>query len=214
MPKYKERWGIGTEIYDGTNPNQIALTFDDGPNDPYTFRLLDILSQHGAMATFFMIGQHVRKRSDIAKAVYSAGHIIGNHTNTHPNLTALSPKAIEGELTDCQKAIEDATGNKPLFFRPPYGASNTVVEQTVAALGLRTVIWSVIPEDWTATSAGLIVRRICKETDSRSQGEIILLHDGAPEQIGVDRSYTVGATRKLLKQYSNLRFVSLSAFQC
>jgi peptidoglycan/xylan/chitin deacetylase (PgdA/CDA1 family) len=204
VDSYRQRWGIGTELYDGIDPQQIALTFDDGPNDPYTFQLIDVLAKRGARATFFMVGRYVRHRPDIARAVLAAGHVIGNHTEEHPNLTSLSREDVEAQLSKCQNVIEDATGFRPSFFRPPFGASSDLVDAAARMVGLKGVIWSVIPQDWAASSAGLIVRRVCAAVDSRAQGEIVLLHDGAPESFGADRSCTVGATRKLLAKYSTL----------
>jgi len=149
-----------------------------------------------------MVGKYVRQRPDIAKAVVAAGHIIGNHTEKHLNLTSLSHEDVEAELRNCQDALEDSTGVRPSFYRPPYGASSGLVDRTAKTVGLKGVIWSVIPVDWEATSTGLIVRRVCNDIDSREQGEIVLLHDGSPDRLGADRSRTVGAVRKLLARYS------------
>src|SRR6202167_5771672 len=89
---------------------QIALTYDDGPNDPHTLKLLDVLAKHGVQATFFMIGRYVQKRPDIARAVAQAGHVIGNHTLTHPRLIFKSAAQTRAELADCHQALEDAIG--------------------------------------------------------------------------------------------------------
>src|SRR5258708_2069978 len=83
---YRQEWVIGTEIYDGTDSNQIARTFDDGPNEPYTLRILEALAKYGIRATFFMVGKYVRQRPGIVHAVKMAGHVIGNHTDQHPSL--------------------------------------------------------------------------------------------------------------------------------
>src|SRR5450631_347493 len=101
---------------------QIALTYDDGPNDPHTLRLLDVLAKHSVRATFFMIGRYVRQRPDIARAVAQAGHIIGNHTFTHPVLTFQSGAETRSQLVDCRQALQDAIGEHSKFFRPPFGA--------------------------------------------------------------------------------------------
>src|SRR5215831_4531400 len=87
---------------------QLALTYDDGPNDPHTFRLLEVLAKHNVRATFFLIGRYVRERADIARELIRAGHIACNHTFTHPLLTFKSAAQIRKELTDCRKAIQDA----------------------------------------------------------------------------------------------------------
>src|SRR5690349_15665123 len=111
----------GRTLTQGNDPDQIALTYDDGPNDPHTQRLLDVLAAHGAKATFFLIGKYVRQRPEIARAVAAAGHEIGNHTYTHPNLIFVSKARLRQELEDCRKAIEDALGTSPAIFRPPFG---------------------------------------------------------------------------------------------
>src|SRR5271156_5213868 len=89
---------FGRTLIANRNPNEIALTFDDGPNDPYTQQLLDILDQHQVNATFFMIGRFVRQRPDIVRQVHAAGHLIGNHTMTHPWLVLESPKRVRQEI--------------------------------------------------------------------------------------------------------------------
>src|SRR5437879_6972561 len=87
---------------------QIALTYDDGPNDPHTLRLLDVLAKHSVRATFFMIGRYVQQRADIARAVAQAGHVIGHHTFTHPLLTFKSEAHTRAQVVDCHQAVEDA----------------------------------------------------------------------------------------------------------
>src|SRR6185369_4269701 len=98
----------GRTLTHGTDPNQIALTFDDGPNDPHTMHLLDVLAKHNAKATFFLIGKYVRQRPEIARSILAAGHAIGNHTDSHSNLVLVSARRLRQELADCSKALEDA----------------------------------------------------------------------------------------------------------
>ncbi len=102
----------GRTLTHGIDPGQMALTYDDGPNDPHTLRLLDVLAKHEAKATFFLIGKYVRQRPDIARAILAAGHAIGNHTYSHPNLILVSPARLRQELNDCRKALEDAIGSQ------------------------------------------------------------------------------------------------------
>ena len=95
---------------------QLALTYDDGPNDPHTFRLLEVLAKHEVHATFFLIGRYVQQRPDIAREIVKAGHVVGNHTFTHPLLTFKSAAEIRRELTDCSAALQDAIGlDTPIF---------------------------------------------------------------------------------------------------
>ena len=203
----------GRTLTHGSDPGQMALTFDDGPNDPHTQRLLEVLAQHGAKATFFLIGKYVRARPEIARAVHAAGHAIGNHTYNHPNLIFVSGGRLRQELEDCRKALEDAIGAPSPLFRPPFGGRRPNVMRTARALDLETVMWSVTGYDWDADRAEDIVERVTHQIDSRSrsQSEIVLLHDGSHLGFGADRSRTVEATRVLLEKYSSGRkFVSVT----
>src|ERR1039458_7560080 len=97
---------------------QLALTYDDGPNDPHTLRLLEVLAKHGVQATFFLIGRYVQQRPDIAREIVHAGHIVGNHAFTHPLLTFKNEREIKEQLSACQTALQDAIGDHSDLFRP------------------------------------------------------------------------------------------------
>lgn len=203
----------GRTLTHGTDPKQMALTFDDGPNDPHTFHLLDLLAKYQAKATFFVIGKYVQQRPEIVRAIQEAGHAIGNHTYNHPNLIFVSPAAVKRELEDCRKTLEDAIGRHQPLFRPPFGGRLPHVLRAGRSLGLLPVMWSVTAYDWNAHSTESIVGHVL--TGMRNQenrrGAIILLHDGSHLAFGTDRSYTVEATRRLLEKYSQegKRFVSV-----
>jgi peptidoglycan/xylan/chitin deacetylase (PgdA/CDA1 family) len=201
----------GCTLTHGSDPSQMALTFDDGPNDPHTMRLLDVLARHNAKATFFLIGKYVRQRPEIARAILAAGHEIGNHTESHPNLILVSAARLRQELSDCNKALEDALGSKITLFRPPFGGRRPNVLRTARDLGLSPVMWSVTGYDWSARSAAEIVEKVGRQIDSRNkpQGEIVLLHDGGHLAFGTDRTFTVEATRQLLERYSAKNFVTV-----
>jgi peptidoglycan-N-acetylglucosamine deacetylase len=201
----------GRTLTHGADPGQMALTFDDGPNDPHTLHLLDLLGRHQARATFFLIGKYVRLRPEIARAIRDAGHLIGNHTCSHPNLIFASAARLRQELEDCRKALEDAIGQPAPLFRPPFGGRRPNVLRTARAMGLEPVMWSVTGFDWDADSAESIVSKIVKQVDRRRQGEIVLLHDGSHLAFGADRKYTVEATRTVLDKYSaeGKKFVSV-----
>ena len=202
----------GRTITHGTDPTQMALTFDDGPNDPHTMHLLDVLAKHDAKATFFLIGKYVRQRPEIARAILAAGHEIGNHTDGHPNLALVSARRLRQELEGCRQALEDALGTKITLFRPPFGGRRPNVLRTAHKMGLSPVMWSVTAYDWNARSADAIVGKVTRQVDSRRkpQSEIILLHDGSHLAFGTDRSYTVEATRRLLESYAAKQFVTIS----
>jgi peptidoglycan/xylan/chitin deacetylase (PgdA/CDA1 family) len=194
----------GRTLTHGRDPAQMALTFDDGPNDPHTQNLLDLLARHQAKATFFLIGEYARKRPDIVRAIQSAGHAIGNHTYSHPNLIWVSAARLRQELEDCRKALEDAIGKPAPLFRPPFGGRRPNVLRTARSLGLEAVMWSVTAYDWSAPSAEAIVQKVTAQVDSRrrKQGEVVLLHDGSHRGFGFDRKFTIEATRILLERYS------------
>ena len=186
---------------------QIALTYDDGPNDPHTLKLLDVLAKHGVHATFFMIGRYVRQRPDIARAVAQAGHVIGNHTFTHPLLIFKSAAQTRTELVDCQQALQDAIGKPANLFRPPFGGRRPVNIRIARDLGLRTVMWNVTGYDWTAPPAAVIESKV--ERQMRG-GDIILLHDGGHRAPGADRAQTVIATENLIRRYKDQNYEFLT----
>jgi peptidoglycan/xylan/chitin deacetylase (PgdA/CDA1 family) len=202
----------GRTVTHGSDPGQMALTFDDGPNDPHTMHLLDVLAAHNARATFFLIGRYVRERPEIARAVLAAGHEIGNHTFSHPNLVLVSARRLRQELDDCRKALEDAVGTKTTLFRPPFGGRRPSVLRTARGLGLSPIMWSVTGYDWNAKSPDAIVGKVVRQVESRrrAQAEVVLLHDGGHLAFGADRSHTVEATQRLLERYAGKEFVSIS----
>jgi peptidoglycan/xylan/chitin deacetylase (PgdA/CDA1 family) len=176
---------------------QIVLTYDDGPNDPHTLKLLDVLAKHGVRATFFMIGRYVRQRPDIARAVAQAGHVIGNHTFTHPLLIFQSAAGTRMELVDCHQALEDAVGEHSSLFRPPFGGRRPATLRVARALGLETVMWNVTGYDWNAPPAAVIEKKVVRRMRG---GDVILLHDGGHRAMGADRAQTVIATDNLIRR--------------
>jgi len=187
---------------------QIALTYDDGPNDPYTLKLLDVLAKHSVRATFFMIGRYVQQRPDIARAVAQAGHIIGNHTFMHPLLIFKSEAQTRAELVNCHQALQDAIGQHSTLFRPPFGGRRPATIKIAHELGLQTVMWSVTGYDWNAPPAVVIEQKVARQMRG---GDVILLHDGGHRAIGADRAQTVIATENLIRRYRDqgYEFVTL-----
>lgn len=188
-----------TFIGTGGTRRELALTFDDGPNDPYTLQLLEVLSKCNVKATFFMIGKYVDQRPDIVRDVVAAGHEVGNHTYTHPNLIFRSQAQFREELGRCERALHNAVGDKhaPLF-RPPFGARRPAVLRTVRKAGMEPVMWSVTGYDWSAKSSEEIERKVTKQVRG---GDVVLLHDGGHLAFGTDRSHTVRATARLIERY-------------
>ena len=178
---------------------RLALTFDDGPNDPHTQHLLDVLARHNVKATFFVIGSFVKQRPDILRAVAAAGHAIGNHTFTHPNLIFRSASETRREIDACATAIEEAIGAGTRLFRPPHGGRRPSTLRAIRSAGYQPVMWSVSGYDWSAGSSRQVVEKVSRHVDG---GDVILLHDGGHQRIGVDRSFTVQATDELIRRYS------------
>jgi peptidoglycan/xylan/chitin deacetylase (PgdA/CDA1 family) len=179
---------------------QLALTYDDGPNDPHTLRLLEVLGRHGVHATFFVIGRYVRERPDIVREVVNRGHVLGNHTFSHPNLIFASARRTRMELERCQQAIADAVGNPASLFRPPFGGRRPATFRLARQLGLEPVMWGVTGWDWKEKGEDYIEQKVQQQVRG---GDVILLHDGAPENFGADRSQTVVATDRLIAKYKS-----------
>jgi peptidoglycan/xylan/chitin deacetylase (PgdA/CDA1 family) len=188
---------------------QLALTFDDGPNDPHTLRLLEVLAKHNVKATFFLIGRYVKQRPDIARELARAGHVIGNHTFSHPDLIFASSGQTRNELQGCEQALRDAVGEHSRFFRPPFGGRRPGTLRIARALGFEPVMWQAAGRDWRKKPAEYIERRVGHQVRG---GEVILLHDGGHKAFGTDRSQTVIAADRLIARYKSegYEFVTVS----
>ena len=194
---------FGHTLISGSDPAEVALTYDDGPNDVATLQLLDVLSRHNVRATFFMIGRFVRQRPQIARTVHEAGHLVGNHTMTHPWLAWQPERVIRDELRGCSEVLEDVIGAPVRYMRPPHGARRPAVLRAAGDLGLTVVQWNVMGNDWAPIGAEGVLRKVQRGLESaleRGRGANILLHDGFDQRMGADRSATVEATDRLLTQ--------------
>ena len=158
----------------------IALTFDDGPG-PYTAQLLDILDQHGAKATFFLIGSKVSGQANVVRSIHARGHQLGNHSWSHPELPKLPIDQIAGEIDRTNDAIKQATGVKPTVMRPPYGAVNGVVLEQLRARGMSSILWSVDTRDWADRNSEIVCSRAVA---GAHPGAIILMHDIHQTSVG------------------------------
>jgi peptidoglycan/xylan/chitin deacetylase (PgdA/CDA1 family) len=152
----------------------VALTFDDGPG-PYTDRLLQILKDKDAKATFFLIGNKVAANPAGAKRVADAGMEFGNHTWEHPNMTTMPPEDIAGQFSRSNDAITAATGRTPSLWRPAGGLSNDVVRQVAGRFGLAEILWDVIPFDWINDSNSAATRYMLMTYIK--PGSVVLFHD-------------------------------------
>lgn len=152
------------------NP-KIAITFDDGPSESWTPELLDGLKERGVKGTFFLIGQNVEKCPEVVKRLSDEGHLIGNHTYHHVEISKLSKEEAEREILDTNQAIYGITGKEVLYMRPPFGAWQKDLELEMPVL---PVMWTIDPLDWTTENTDEIVNKVVTEAE---ENDIILLHD-------------------------------------
>ena len=154
-----------------TEPPKIALTFDDGPNASCTPALLDGLKERGVHATFFLIGDNAKKNPDIVKRLDEEGHLIGNHTYHHVEITKVSNEEAYQEIMETNSVIRSITGKDTEYMRPPFGLWQRDLELDLEVL---PVMWTIDPLDWTTENVNEIVNKVVTEAE---ENDIILLHD-------------------------------------
>jgi peptidoglycan/xylan/chitin deacetylase (PgdA/CDA1 family) len=198
---------------------EIALTFDDGPNPPYTDRILDVLKSERIHATFFVVGRAAVAYPQTLRRIVREGNALGNHTWDHPHLIMQSRSAIRAELNRTQRAIVKITGHATRLMRPPFGIRDFRVIAEAHKLGYTVVMWSVpLPNDWEQPGDRTIAKRVVpKVTD----GSIIVLHDGNRGRLcgpgrpfparECDRSQEIAATREIVDalRAKGFRFVTI-----
>lgn len=150
---------------------QIALTFDDGPNNKSTVQILNILQKYDVKATFFVLGQNVAKYPEIVKQAAEQGHEIANHSWSHKNLTKLNQEQMHAEIDQASEAIFAATGHYPTAYRPPYGAINDNVRKEIH---LAPVLWNIDTMDWHHKNPAKTLATVRAHAKDRG---IILMHD-------------------------------------
>jgi peptidoglycan-N-acetylglucosamine deacetylase len=190
---------------------QLAITFDDGPNPSITPKLLDLLDCYEARATFFLVGRYARECPQLVREIAARGHVIGNHTQTHPNLFWLGPAQIRDELRRCQDAIARAGVAPAKWFRPPFGLRNPALAGATRAFDLRVIMWSLIPGDWHAQSDEWLIDRMkpianhAKDAGAHTvSGDILCLHDGSHRGQNADRTHTLAALEFWLPRWREL----------
>ena len=176
----RSQW-LGPALIRGAHDRwHIALTFDDGPS-PITPAVLDVLKKFAVPAAFFVCGRSAEEYPQVIARMRDAGHLIGNHTHSHPYLYFLSRPALAAELDRAQQAIEAAGGATPAMFRPPYGARWFGLYPLLRERGMRLVNWSIATDEWSLNGSQL-ARSL---TDALHPGAIVLLHDGHQVRQGV-----------------------------
>lgn len=150
---------------------KIAITFDDGPHPHYTEQLLDGLKERGVVATFFVTGEHAELHPDIIRRMQEDGHLIGNHTYSHIQLTRSNRDTFKEELIKTNEILEEITGEEVQYVRPPYGSWDKSFEKE---LNMFPVLWNVDPLDWCSGNVSCIVDKIVSKA---GENDIILMHD-------------------------------------
>jgi peptidoglycan/xylan/chitin deacetylase (PgdA/CDA1 family) len=198
----------------------LALTFDDGPNPNCTPRLLDLLDRYHARATFFMIGKYVRRDPGLAREVAARGHLVGNHTESHPSLIWLSPSQIENELRQCEDALDSALGAGRLtlsgkWMRPPYGSRGPQLQGVIRRMGFDGVVmWSLMGFDWKPQPKEKLIQRLAAarwDLGGARGGDVIVLHDGWSRGWNADREHLLLALEHWLPRWkdANVEFVTV-----
>ena len=208
---------FGRTICRTNSARKLAITFDDGPNPAITPKLFDLLDRYNAKATFFVIGRYVRECPELVQETAARGHLIGNHTEMHPNLLRLSRREIRIELRLCHDAISNVLGSPPKWFRPPFGMRNSWVIPAARELGYRTVMWTLLPGDWKEKPVEWLIRRLQPIADNAKRnlgsgsnsvasgtGDVLCLHDGAHRELNGDRSRTLAALEHWLPRWRDL----------
>lgn len=215
-------WGVAgpsAQLYGPTlrytsSAKTLALTFDDGPNPAVTPLLLDLFDRYSVRATFFLIGRFARACPELVRETVARGHLLGNHTETHPNLTFQSRTFIREELVRCQDAIASATRDEPpRWMRPPGGRRSPLLHSEIRRSGLRGVVmWSLSSRDWKPQPLEHLISRLALVAPGkRSRGDIVLFHDGTARALGGDCHNTIAALKHWLPRWrdAGLKFVTV-----
>lgn len=199
------RFGAVTSVR--THQPVASLTFDDGPHPHWTPRVLDVLEEHGAKATFFLVGEHVDAHPDVVRRIRDAGHAIGNHTHRHPSFPLVSSARRRRELRECEHALASHADAPTMLFRPPYLDQDVPSCWDTWRLGYDVVGCSLHADDWQARPADGMADHLSARARA---GDVILLHDaiyGEPHDPG--REPMVHALGAFLRRRTDLRFVTI-----
>jgi len=190
---------------------EVALTFDDGPDPAITPRVLDLLEDAGARATFFCVGQALARQPELAREMVRRGHLIENHTASHPlAFSAYGWRRMAAEIADGQRLIEQTTGRTPRFFRAVAGLRNPLLDPLLARQGLRLTAWTRRGYDACCRDPERVLRRL---THRLAAGDILLLHDGHAARTAQGEPVVLAVLPRLLAELKarGLRPVTLAA---
>jgi len=177
-----------------TDQKRVALTFDDGPDPRFSNGVLDVLKQYNVPATFFVLGSKAVANPEIVKRMQNEGHVIGNHTYSHPNLVQESDlEKLEREVTRTEDALKDIIGYRTKLFRPPYGFLYNELVEKLGEMNYYVIAWSVDSLDWQEEPPEVIASNVL---DIIHPGAIILMHDGA--ESGGDRTNTIESLHQII----------------
>ena len=181
--RFKRGHNIPGKLYwaGSSQDKEIALTFDDGPEEEWTPKILDILKQKNVKATFFVVGKQVQKYPEMLRRINADGHVIGDHTFDHVDLTKLDAQQVDQEIEKCAELVHEIIGKTPNLVRPPYGFHNETVDNVVYSKGRIIVLWSLDTKDWTGLDAAIVKAKILPKMQN---GFIVLQHDGDNKKLG------------------------------
>lgn len=165
------------QSYSCIDDKKVAITFDDGPNPQYTELLLDGLRERNVRATFFLIGKQAEEYPDLVKKMDEDGHLIGNHTYSHVDLCKQSEEGVVEQVDRTNDIIEEITGKRPVYIRPPFGSWNRSLEEQT---GMLEIFWTVDPRDWECTDCSRVIERTLEDV---KDGSILLFHDASPSSV-------------------------------
>lgn len=199
--KYSE-----TFKFSGPEVKQIALTFDDVPDPRFTPEVLDILKMHGVKATFFVVGSRAKKHPELLRRIHREGHIVGNHSFSHPLFKKKSVQEFKNEIERTEKVIEKIIGYKPRFIRPPYGEINEEQLKWAKQQGYKIVNWNVDSLDWKALDKEKVKYNVLSAV---GPGSIVLQHAGGG--VGSNLTGTIEALPDIIRILRNrgYRFVTI-----
>jgi peptidoglycan/xylan/chitin deacetylase (PgdA/CDA1 family) len=218
---YASRWPgstvFGKALTAPPLPGDLALTFDDGPNPAWTPKLLDTLASRGVRASFFLLGSFAAAEPQLVERIAAAGHLIGNHSWSHPDLARCPAHRIEEELKRTLETIAQITGTRVEYFRPPFGSRRPAVFRIARSMGLTPVLWNAMTTDWSEPSSERIRDALAAKINrlaQRGQAANIVLHDGNHRDRNSNRGPSVAAAAMLVDRYiATRRFVTLDEWK-